>query len=863
MRKNRKDLYIGKGRVMVRVLTLTMVLSLIPVIDPGVRVSAAGNGAEEVETADTCQSYDYVKVVSGGTRTEAEGNMVPGYGVHSYAAYSVWAPKADTYQIQVAVTGTIEAAAAQVIVEGTAVEGSISDGVLSAAVQLGRGRNIIYCMDHQANVYGDIWLPDTLIPVRRDQTIAPGDVNGDEQVNVVDLVISKKLQQSIPPVSVKVVSDAVDYDYNYGGTGEAGVGAADVATLRQVLTGAADSSLYAMKIKDLPNVVLLEDGSMFTCISAAMEYIEENEGVLNNKATIRLMGDVAESKTAQIPAGCDITIMDGGVACTVSRDADNWTSTQLYTDANYDAGTASNAMNLIFYVHKGAKLTLSGHSDTENDNAPMLIVDGKKDPDKEPGYYAQLAYIISGGELTVNEGVAMQNNKANNPGSAVCTYGTLNVNGGLFTGNELAASSSSWGGGAIYVPAGGIAVIRNGKFEDNSSASLGGAICSRGELTIENTVFDKNDTDVTGGAVYLGQNSTVDIKDGTSFTNNSAASHGGAIYIHRDIAATIGALDGERITFSNNTTSGRGGAIYTVAGNEDSSGCDLTIVNTDFTANNAQIGGAVYLNTGCKMLVGQGTSFSENKALISDSYGGGAIYLNEGTSATVYGTDDHKVSFCKNESGKYGGAIYYADDSGSASTLIINYAEFIENRSSSSGGAIQTYAKNADSKIEISDCTFRANYSGAYGGALSCGSTVAGTTNVRSSIFEDNTANGGSSVTVATSCVLSLENCTVTHSENTTIKQGDIRVWGCLQVKGRTKIDEVYLNRGSAYVQTLDALESGSSLTLTPSAYAVGAKLVECADEAGAAACWDYFHVTDAEWILEVYGSDLILKESQ
>ena len=108
-------------------------------------------------------------------------------------------------------------------------------------------------------------------------------------------------------------------------------------------------------------------------------------------------------------------------------------------------------------------------------------------------------------------------------------------------------------GGAIYSK--GKLTIEGGRFSKNDSTEEGGAILnSGGTLTVTNATFDGN-TAKQGGAIY-GNGGTVSIKGGR-FTNNEATgNYGGAIASSNQTTLNI-----EGVTFEGNHAKKDGGAI--------------------------------------------------------------------------------------------------------------------------------------------------------------------------------------------------------------------------------------------------------------------------------------------------------------
>ena len=217
-------------------------------------------------------------------------------------------------------------------------------------------------------------------------------------------------------------------------------------------------------------------------------------------------------------------------------------------------------------------------------------------------------------------------NSANKLGGAIYNDGTMSL-----YGNYEFTDNSANSGGAIYND-GVMSIEGNYLFKNNSAAVKGGAIVDElGRLNIVGTrdsagdasiVFDGNKlTDINretrGGAIYMigkntSEHSSLTIKN-VDFLNNSATTHGGAIYIDVHTSFNI-----DNVRFINNSVTGSnlynlgwGGALgldsqaTSVYGHvensyfegnyaEDSggaipSGTYITIANSKFFNNNAKL----------------------------------------------------------------------------------------------------------------------------------------------------------------------------------------------------------------------------------------------------------------------------------
>ncbi len=255
----------------------------------------------------------------------------------------------------------------------------------------------------------------------------------------------------------------------------------------------------------------------------------------------------------------------------------------------------------------------------------------------------------------------------------------------LFEGNTAKSS-----GGVIYASTLTANVIYgNASFISNKSTSgSGGAICMYGQLTVRNSVFERNTSINRGGAIYVSNSSLESVTRYVEVTNciftENAAVLGGAISLYASsadypegaiITVTDSTFTGNKATLELSSASAAyGGAIYA------DRKVSLTVNNSDFTKNEAATeAGAVYLA-------------GESVAVISDS------------------------SITDNTSGKYGGAI-----SVRSSYLDIANTEISNNKAVNNGGAIYvSYQSNREinSKVTLVESTFSNNTTEANGGAI-------------------------------------------------------------------------------------------------------------------------------------------------
>ncbi len=195
--------------------------------------------------------------------------------------------------------------------------------------------------------------------------------------------------------------------------------------------------------------------------------------------------------------------------------------------------------------------------------------------------------------------VLLENNYCRDHGGAIRIYSstkTLTLGNNVIFRNNRAGYvngnyTGSFSGGAIYMPNGNIIIKGNAVFENNSASSHGGAIYAPGALTLSYASFKDNQSiSGNGGAIWKNVSGKMTISKST-FENNTAKL-GGAIHTS---VATNGNLNSiSNSTFSENSaTAGSGGAIYSSAGGAE---LCVKIQSSSFNGNTASnnIGHAIY-----------------------------------------------------------------------------------------------------------------------------------------------------------------------------------------------------------------------------------------------------------------------------
>ena len=224
-------------------------------------------------------------------------------------------------------------------------------------------------------------------------------------------------------------------------------------------------------------------------------------------------------------------------------------------------------------------------------------------------------------------------------------------------------------GGAVNIHEGSSASFNNITFSGNKASVDGGAIFTRGTLTMENCEISGNEAKDTGGGIYVTDKGDFALT-GVTITNNTAKNDGGAINAHLKEDSTI---TGSTISHNTSSTEDGGGisldaegkmlsiydSVITYNACEDNGGGidveDGTVVihGTEVSHNSAKQGGGVYFDTNFTIGSQSGNSSIANNSATED---GGGIYNNKGTlsisSATFTGNNAQKKRRCTSTKGR-------------------------------------------------------------------------------------------------------------------------------------------------------------------------------------------------------------------
>ncbi|MCL2798768.1 MAG: hypothetical protein FWD54_00580 [Endomicrobia bacterium] len=361
-------------------------------------------------------------------------------------------------------------------------------------------------------------------------------------------------------------------------------------------------------------------------------------------------------------------------------------------------------------------------------------------------------------ETAAGRSVIFSNNTADYGGAIYNTGASANItftNGNImFAGNRADVTSYTYGGGAIYNQSGG---------------QINFDMSSVGKVT-----FSSNTAASSGGAIYNnGDNSQITFTNGDILFFGNKANGAGSITGGGAICNYLGQINFDmsssgRVTFSSNTATS-GGAIYHfgLAGNSKTVFANGDII---FIGNSANYGGAIYTNGSSSIsFAGSNVRFGGNTAATS----GGAI-CNEGGQMDFEMFSVGAITFSSNTA-RFGGAIYNSRTisfrAASGSNII-----FSSNTATSSGGVI--YNSSGQINFEMSSggkVTFSSNTAASNGGVIYNDGWSANTKITFTNgdiLFDGNRASSGGAIHSEYNSIINFTSSTITFTGNVAQSSG-------------------------------------------------------------------------------------------
>ena len=366
---------------------------------------------------------------------------------------------------------------------------------------------------------------------------------------------------------------------------------------------------------------------------------------------------------------------------------------------------------------------------------------------------------------------------------------------------------------------------KNNAFLDGNFLASGLNISSNCNVVIKNIIFKNGYSEISGGAILVGKNSSLLIDNCTFHSNKVHNSNGGAIY----------GLDGTDIEINNselyNNTAER---LSDLPWNVFKSGMGSAIcmrIGSNLRLNNTIVRDhigyvtTILIITWDDVNTNQSTLYVDNCLFENNTaWSNGAIYLDE------FGIAEIKNSvFKKNNSTFMGGTVVF--DASNQATVI--NCTFEENQAIAGGGVyINTFDEKYGSTVDLIDSTFIRNSAIENGGAIL---SKYSKTNIVNCIFNENSPaiDGGaiysktSSINITNSNFIknSGKNGGAVYSKGNEIKIFNSTFNGNLGKKGGavySKDDEIIIsnsafnensaeNGGSLFLKSMENIVSSSS----------------------------------------------------
>lgn len=280
-------------------------------------------------------------------------------------------------------------------------------------------------------------------------------------------------------------------------------------------------------------------------------------------------------------------------------------------------------------------------------------------------------------------------------------------------------------------------ILNNGSSTNGGLIFVQPAVTGRRSLNLEDVKLRNSEATGDGGAIYMGENSNLDILN-SEFSDNQAAANGGAIYLEEQSSLDISNDETYGAGFDQNYANDRGGAIF-INGTSQI----LDINDSTFTGNNTELtGGAIQVYGPSNMTIDDST-FTGNYAVNLEGGHGGAIAAEQ----TNIDIDDTNFGGPGESDGNYtdgtGGAIYMG-----GGVLDLDNVNFEGNHSLLAGGAILMSAFNGAGLVRLiqDGGTYLNNYSGdpdfiiegGSGGAIHMSGLEGAILNMANVIFDSN-----------------------------------------------------------------------------------------------------------------------------
>ena len=380
-------------------------------------------------------------------------------------------------------------------------------------------------------------------------------------------------------------------------------------------------------------------------------------------------------------------------------------------------------------------------------NSHTTVLSGDLQDDDGPGFanrqdnalHVVSAYIP--GTNTLLDGFTIRGGHADLPFNPDEAGAGLLLRGGALQIRQctLEDNDAGYAGAGLAVREGGTIHVSGSTLRNNVGHTGSGVFADSSDMTLEDCLFESNQSSYNGGAVNHFGGATSSIVR-SQFIGNSAV-HGGAVTVESGCASSIADCD-----FLANSASGNGGAL-------DSYEATVTISRCTFTNNHAEgSGGGIWVN-GQSSATASDCVFENNSA----SWAGGGGAANSGSQVVLV-----DCIFDGNGGGSGGG--FWATQ---FSEVTISDTEFLSNTCDYAGGALNI---EQSSTLTMNDCVLHGN-SGLYGGTLFWGWDSTGSIR-RTAFIGGYAAGNGGAADINTATVL-FKSCLFTGNQLTLSSNGE------------------------------------------------------------------------------------------
>ena len=366
-------------------------------------------------------------------------------------------------------------------------------------------------------------------------------------------------------------------------------------------------------------------------IQSAMDFLAANAGACEVWVAKGVYKPTGEDKLNAFTSGENVHLFGGFNGTETSRDQRDWAlnTTTLSGDIGVEGEMSDNMWGIFIAADKSV---IDGFTFTSGYAAPA---------DDAVEWCDGGAVEIAPDASPLFTNCTFENNHASRMGGAIFGRGGAAIfKNCTFRDNQ--SLTYGGGGGAVGIE-GGDVTFENCVFENNTAYSNGGAvIVDSGNVTLRNSRLSSNQAG-KGGAIYIGEDTSLLTATGTLFAQNSAMTEGGGVYVASEniihishsqfienVASSGGGIWVEKnqapssvsnCVFDGNVASANGGGIHAF-------GAMIQFTSSIFVRNRASTGGGLFVRDGGVAL--SGCTIVNNNATSSKTAagcGGGGIRI--------------------------------------------------------------------------------------------------------------------------------------------------------------------------------------------------------------------------------------------